>query len=442
MYVTIPERTATVKEEADLLVVGGGPAGIAAAIAGARQGLSVVLLERRGFLGGTVTGGSVGLYNHFTAKAGFATSGIARELETQYRTRYGRSFFVTAHESFHTEYLKIFLDDFVLREKIKIYFHSFVSDVLMKDGCIDAVLVHTKQGATAFKARMVIDATGDGDIAYFAGVPYKMGRKTDGLCQPGTLMFAVAGVDVETFRHLPGSVGAVTGMMRRLRDAGIWGLSHGRIPSVCSLTEGGIIQHLNFTELYGVDATDSEQVSAAEIRARRQIEEVIDYMRKNIVGMENIELAFITPEICFRESRRIDAEYELTFHDIENDTKFDDGIALFPRFYDMHSVDNRWEEGNVEEGVGNLHIYGQKGRAATIPYRCLVPVKAENLLVTGRCICADPVALSCIRQVQACIQTGQAAATAMAMAIKERTTPRKIDTAALRQNLSAQGMAL
>jgi len=443
MQITIPERSATVKEKTQLLVVGAGPAGIGAAVAAARKGLQVILLEKRGFLGGNITAGAIGLCNHFMKRTGFEEkhSGISKELETEYRKQYGRSHFVSQPESYHTEYLKIFLDDFILKEKIKIYFHAFVTDVITEKNRIAYVIVQTKKGAVAFSADMIIDATGDGDVAYFSGIPYKMGRKADGLCQPGTLMFSIGGVDVDTFRNNPDSVGAVSKQMKRMRDEGLLKLSHGRIPSVCSLTEGGIVQHVNFNETYGVDATDFAQVSEAEIKARKQIVELMNFLRENIVGMQNIELAFITPEITFRESRRIEGEYELSYQDIENDRKFEDGIALFPRFYDLHSVNNNWQGGNVvEEGVDYLILYDENQREATIPYRSLVPVKMDNLLVAGRCICADPVALSCIRQVQACIQMGQAAGTAMSMAIKESISPREIDTRVLRASLKEQGV--
>lgn len=187
MKIKIPEKVADVTADVDVPVVGGGPAGIGAAVAAARQGSRVMLLEKRGFLGGNITGCYVETCNHFMYKTNFEASGIYHEMEEQYRLRFGRSHDIRVNSAhrFSSEYLKVFLDDFVGNAGVGIKFHSFVNEVVVEDDQIKYVIIQSKKGPLAIKAGIVIDTTGDGDVAFSAGVPFEQGRARDGLCQPG-----------------------------------------------------------------------------------------------------------------------------------------------------------------------------------------------------------------------------------------------------------------
>lgn len=442
-FLDIPARKAALREEVDVLVVGGGPAGIGAAIAAAREGLRVTLLEKRGFLGGNVTDSHVGIANHYMRHVPFCSSGIYAEMERGFYADYGRSHFVSETERLHNEYMKLFLDGFVLEEGIDLLLHAFVGDVVMAGDRIDAVAVYTKKGPIAYRAAIVVDATGDGDVAAFAGVPFKQGRESDGLCQPGTLMFSVAGVDMDYFSRQEHNIWSIRDQLSRLRDEGRYSLMHNRLPFLGGLTDAGLAMEMNYTETYGADSTDSDSLTRANVTARLQISEFIDYLRKNVHGMERIELASIASEIGFRDSRRIQGRYELTLDDIENDRRFDDSIFLFPRFYDLHALDGDWTQPSViAKNSASMHQSPRPGQVFSVPYRCIVPEKVNNLLVAGRCMCTDHEAESAIRHVYACMQGGQAAGVAAGIALRDSTAPAKVDVGKLQGRLREVGVVL
>ena len=198
MGVVRPEKEIEIYKTADVLVVGGGPAGIGAAVAAARQGRSVLLLEKRGFLGGNITACYVENCNYFLAGTGFSSEGIYAEIEDLAYQEYGNDNIREKNKyAFSSEYLKVFLDEFLQREGVELLLHSFVNEVIMNGAQIEAVIIQTKKGPAAVKAGMVIDATGDGDVAFAAGVPYEQGREKDGLCQPGTVSVRLAGADAK-----------------------------------------------------------------------------------------------------------------------------------------------------------------------------------------------------------------------------------------------------
>ncbi|MDR2480446.1 MAG: FAD-dependent oxidoreductase, partial [Treponema sp.] len=191
MTVNLPARSVPLYRETDVLVAGGGPAGIGAAAAAARNGARVMLLEKRGFLGGNITACYVETCNHFMQKLSFRTSGIWAEMETKYRAQFGNSGDIRpgAPHRFSSEHLKIFLDAFVSEAGAEISLHSFVNEVAAEQGRITHVIIQSKQGPLAVRAKQIIDCSGDGDIAFAAGIPFDQGRDTDHRCQPGTLNF-------------------------------------------------------------------------------------------------------------------------------------------------------------------------------------------------------------------------------------------------------------
>jgi hypothetical protein len=448
MTINLPPRTANVYKEADVLVVGGGPAGIGAAVAAARSGGKVLLLEKRAFLGGNITASYVETCNHFIHKLSFKTSGIWAEMEEGYRAVYGNSDDIrpNAARRFSSEYLKIFLDTFVTGAGVEVCLHSFVNEVVREGNTVSYVVIQSKQGPVAIRAGQIIDCTGDGDVAFAAGIPFDQGRDKDHLCQPGTVNFRIAGVDAEAL--VAGGEDRLRETGRRFREdyrAGRTGLSCKRqdIP-FGRLTPAGQISYINYPCAYGIDPTSFADLTRGEIECRRYITEICAYMKEHFPGFEKIELSSIAPEIGFRDSRRIHGDYRLTIDDVLSGRHFDDTVTLVPQFYDMLSPDANMNEGSPQDAGYNGYICSRPpdGVNFEIPYRSLLPVGVENLLVAGRCISADHVAESGARAILACMYTGQAAGTAAGLAWKSGLTPRTVRVKELQDSLRAQNLKI
>ncbi|MDR2517754.1 MAG: FAD-dependent oxidoreductase [Spirochaetaceae bacterium] len=448
MTITIKPKEVEISGRFDVLVAGGGPAGIGAAVSAARGGASVMLLEKRGFLGGNITAAYVETCNWFLHGTSFSPYGLYAEIENAYRAEWGRSHDIREHapHRFSSEYLKIFLDELMEREGVKVLFHSFVNDVVVEDGRIKALIIQTKNGPQALVSDIVIDATGDGDVAFAAGVPCKKGRDTDGYCQPGTLNFRIAGLDA---RYLAGHGDKLKEIGRQFEKdylAGKTGLECRRkdLP-FGRLTDGGLISYINYPCSYMIDPTSNTGLTRGEIECRRYIKQFYHYMRTHFPGFERIEIASIAPEIGFRDSRRIEGKYTLTHEDIEKGVVFADTVCVFPRMYDMLSPDGFMGGDGALSGMGYkghifVHIKDDDTRSFGVPYRCLLPVKTDNLLVAGRCISTTHVAESSVRAIYACMLTGQAAGTAAAIAVHSALMPEQVDAAVLRTELSRQGI--
>lgn len=449
MIIEIAKKSVDVIRETDVLVVGGGPAGIGAAVSAGRAGCRVLLLEKNGFLGGNITASYVETCNYFMKGTPFNSCGVYAKMEAGYKERFGRSHDIRpdSPHRFSSEYLKIFLDSFVRNAGVDILFHAFVNEVIVNDNKIDAVIIQTKQGPLAVKAGVVIDCTGDGDVAFSAGVPFDQGRDLDHLCQPGTLSFRVAGVNAALL--IENGEDKLKEIGRRYKEdyrAGKTGLACKRqdLP-FGRLTAGGQISYVNYPCAYGIDPTSISDLSRGEVECRQYILEMVEYMRENFPGMEQVELSSIATEIAFRDSRRIAGRYKLTIDDMEKSRSFHDVIAVYPRFYDMLAPDAEMDgDGSVTGGGYKGHIYEPivGDRSFQIPYRSLVPEKVENLLLGGRCISCDHVAQSGIRAISACMQTGEAAGVAAGLSLKSGVSPADVNILDLQNVLRSQGVIL
>lgn len=449
MHVILPSKQIPVREKVQVLVVGGGPAGVGAAIGAARMGYQTMLLEKRGFLGGNVTACYVETCNYFMLNTGSGPQGIAREVEEGFDREYPTDDLRPgAPHRFHSEYLKVYLDDLLRREQVKVLLHAFVNDVIVRDGRIDSVVIQTKQGAQAVQADVIIDCTGDGDVAFAAGVPFDIGRDTDHLCQPGTVSVRLAGADTSRLLADGDGLKELGKRFHREYRAGETGLPCFRqdLP-LGRLTQAGVVSYVNYACSYGIDPTDPEDLTRGEQECRHFILDIYRYMKANYPGFEKTEIASMSPEIGFRDSRRIHGLYKLTIEDMEEQKHFEDCIAVYPRFYDMLTPDPaKLMAGNGEvEGRGyNGHIYEAvlPGRYFEIPYRSLVPVKMDNLLVAGRCISAGHVAESGVRAISLCTMTGQAAGIAAALSVRDACVPGEIPVRELQQHLCSGGFHL
>lgn len=448
MELIIPEKHISVSETVDVIVVGGGPAGLGAAVSAARTGASVLLLEKRGFLGGNITAAFVETCNWFLHDTQFSAHGLYQEIETAYRKEYGSSHDIREHapHRFSSEYLKIFLDEFVKQEHIHVLLHSFVNDVVVADNRIAGVIIQTKNGPMAVCGAVVIDATGDGDVAAAAGVPYRKGRDTDGYCQPGTLNFRIVGVDVKTLTAQGDLLKKIGKQFEQDYLAGKTGLSCKRkdLP-FGRLTSAGLLSYINYPCEYMIDPTTNAGLTQGETACRQYIKELYHYMKTHFPGFEHIEIAAIAPEIGFRDSRRIQGKYTLTHEDIEAHKTFGDTICVFPRMYDMLAPDGTMRGDGALEGGGYkghifVHIKPEDTRTFEVPYRCLLPVQIENLLIAGRCISTTHVAESSVRAIYACMLTGQAAGTAAGLAVQAAGTPEQVPIGNLQESLKKQGV--
>lgn len=329
---------------------------------------------------------------------------------------------------------------------MEVLFHSFVNDVVMDGDHIAAVIIQTKKGPVVVQADMIIDASGDADVSFAAGVPFEQGREKDGLCQPGTVSLRLAGADTQALLKNGDRLSEIGRIFKEDYRTGKTGLPCKRqdLP-FGRLTAGGQISYVNYPCAYGLDPTDIRDLSRGEMECRQYVMDIYKYLKSNFEELKNIEIASIAPEIGFRDSRRIEGLYHLTIDDMESRKHFDDVIAVFPRFYDMLSPDANMDGDGKVEGKGYLgHIYEPvvDERTFEIPYRAMVPKTVDNLLAAGRCISADHVAESGTRAISLCMMTGEAAGAAAALAVRSGVTPAHIDVAQLQQILTAQNIHL
>lgn len=440
------EREIPLLKMCDVLVIGGGPAGLGAAVSAAREGMDVILLEKRAFLGGNITASYVENCNYFLRNTPFKAEGLYAEIERRCYEEYGndnaRSY---NQKAFSSEYLKLFLDKLVQEEGITVLFHALVNEVIMEGSSILGVIVQTKQGPQAIQARQYIDTTGDADVAYASGVGYDQGREGDHLCQPGTVSLRLSGAD--TRKLLENGRDGLSEIGRQFKAA----YRAGETALACKrqdlpfgrLTHGGLISYVNYSCAYGLDPTDIQDLSKGEMECRTYVYDIYHYLKRTYDELKNIEIASIAPEIGFRDSRRIHGCYKLTIEDMESNRHFDDVIAVFPRFYDMLAPDAYMDGNGSVEGKGFAgHIYEHvvDERTFEIPYASLIPLGVDNLLVAGRCISADHVAESGVRAISLCMMTGQGAGVGAALAVKGACEPKDVCIAELQDRLRSLGL--
>ena len=409
----------------DVLVVGGGLTGVAAAVAARRQGLEVLLLEKAGFLGGapgtmlinpfmpystTVDGQKFPLSRGFFAEL----QGLLKEVG---------GYHGPGREDIHEEYLKLTLDRLVVREGVRVLFHATLCGVEKHGGTIAALQAATKAGALRFTARRYIDCTGDADLAVMAGCPHQLGRG-DGLCQPMTLCFRIGNVDIPVFRE---NRQLMQDKYKQLQAEGKITNPRENVLVFNTLVDG--ILHFNTTRVVRHNPVDPLDVTRAEMAAREQMFEIYHFLKEHVPGFENSQLVYSAGEIGVRESRKIVGEYVLTQEDLVACTKFPDRIAAGNYDIDIHNP----------EGSGTSHYYFAPGTWYTIPYRSLLPLKACNLLVAGRCISATHEAQASIRILPIVATLGQATGVAAAVSLRTGVAPREADVAEIQRILTREG---
>ena len=459
--VELPARKGTLAAETDVLVVGGGPAGLGAAVGAADAGARVVLAERYGFLGGNATAAlvmplmSFHTQKHSREKTGATTllptdhgpgdpivAGVLKRL-LERLVRSGGAIAPSLATGyvvpFDPEWFKICALDLLDEAGVHLLLHAFAGDVVCDspDACrLAGVVFETKSGPMLVRARVVVDCTGDGDVAARAGAPFEIGR-FDGLTQPMTLMFRVVDFERPAFeayvRAHPKEWRGVHGLWDLVRKATASGeleLSREDILMFATPNERELsVNSTRITRVLGVDVWD---LSYAEWCGRQQMRQIAAFLRKYVPGFERAYVAQSGVTVGVRETRRIGGDYVLTADDVLGARKFDDAIARGAYPVDIHNP----------EGKGTILRHLPPGEAYDIPLRCLLPLGTENLLVAGRCISGTHEAHSSYRVMPIVMATGHAAGVCAAIAARTARSPRAVPAHEVQRELARQGASL
>jgi len=436
--VTEPARQIPLYGEYEVAVLGGGPAGIAAAVAAARAGRRTLLIERYGFLGGMGTAAGVtnfcGLHANVHGGMHRVVQGIASDLLARIDRLDGLN---APHlilgkilaQAYDTAAYKIAADDLLAAHKVDVLFHALGAGVVMDDErCIDALMVETKAGRRAVRAGIFIDCSGDGDLAAWAGAPFEVGDNAGGMMYP-SMMFRLNGIDPvkagDAWRTIPA-------LMEKAEAAG----TH-RFPRKTAIVRpqrSAIEWRVNFTQLARADGgavsgIDPDQMTRGEIEGRRQAVEAFEFLR-TVPGFEKSYIVDLPPQLGIRETRRVIGGYLLSGEDVLGCASFEDSIGV-----------NGWpmEQHVAGDVVFKFPPIPESRGFNELPYRMLVPEGIDNLLMAGRCASMTHEGQSAARVSGACFAMGEAAGLAASLALSGNTIPRDIAVEKLQQMLKQQG---
>ena len=431
----IPQEELKVIYDVDVVVIGGGAAGISAAVAASRNGAQTLLLEQRGFAGGTGAFMPIPAFCPYTDGVHIVSQGIAYEIldkvkkqsnaECQ-RMNKDKLDWVTID----TEVYKRVCDEMLTSSGVEILFHTLCTQVLCEDGFMKGLVIANKNGRSIIKAKAYIDATGDADIAYMAGVPTLKGDQDDPTVQPGTMCFVVSGIDKDkTLSYIASQDDDQFSQLVTLaQEKGDIPEGRKRVSSFSWLTD--TTASFNFGHVFGVDGTDAISLTKGNIKGRQLAKVYTDFLRKYVPGFENAQLISTGDQVGIRESRRIVADYMMSVEDFKKRRSFEDEIARNCYFIDVH-LPNK-ESTMVME-------YLPEGESHGISYRSLLPQGMENLIVAGRTIGSDRLINSALRVMPNCFTMGQAAGVAAYLAALKNVGYRSIDIQQLQDLLISQG---
>jgi hypothetical protein len=433
-----PARQIPLYGEYDIVVLGGGPAGIAAAVAAARAGRRTLLIERYGFLGGMGTAAGVtnfcGLHANVHGGMHRVVQGIASDLLARIDRLGGLNaphlilgkIFAQAYD---TAAYKIAADDLLIAHKVDMLFHALGAGVVMHDETrIAVLLVETKAGRQAIRADIFIDCSGDGDLAAWAGAPFEVGDREGHMLYP-SMMFRLNGVDPEKAGDAWKTIPA---LMEKAEAAGTH--TFPRKAAIVRPQRSGIEWRVNFTQLARADGgaingIEPDDLTRGEIEGRRQAVEAFAFLR-TVPGFEKSYIVDLPPQLGIRETRRLVGGYQLSGEDVLGCASFEDSIGV-----------NGWP---IEAHVAGDVIFKfppipESRGFNELPYRMLVPKAVDNLLVAGRCASMTHEGQSAARVSGACFAMGEAAGSAAALALSGNTKPRDIAVEKLQHALRQQG---
>lgn len=422
----------------DVVVAGGGPAGIAAAVASARNGAKTAMVERYGVLGGMLTAGMVQPILGTCAPHTFYQEvcellDVGHEQVDKIVTRNGSEVHVDPEEAKH-RLLKL-----VHESGVEIYLQTVIYDVLMENGNVVGLLVATADGPQELRGKTFVDATGDGFVAARAGVPYEIGRKQDGLCQPATIEFTLNGVEeAVALACYGGSDPVCLPDGRKYSKLCAEACEKGELPKHVSIvrlhrTYYSGERHVNATQANGYDLLSPKGIVEAELELRGQIETVVTFLRKNVPGYENCKVKATAATMGVRETRRFLGQYTLCDEDVETGSRFPDVIVHKAWFLiDIHNPN----------GGGQAEKHSQPAVPYDIPLRCLVPQQVGNLLLSGRNISGTHRAHGSYRVMGVALATGQAAGVAASLCAAQGVQPQAISYEQVQKVLEQGGAQL
>ncbi|MGH6789941.1 MAG: FAD-dependent oxidoreductase [Pseudolabrys sp.] len=440
-YVDEPARRVPVGGDYEVVVLGGGPAGIAAAASAARHGRKTLLIERYGFLGGMGTAAGVtnfcGLHANVHGEIHQVVHGIVDELLGRLENLHGLNaphlvLGKTYAQAYDTAACKCAADELLLSKRVDVRFHALATGVLMADeGTVKALLIETKSGRSAIFGRVFIDCSGDGDLAAFAGAPFEQGDENGNTLYP-TMMFRVNGVEPviagEAWRSIPALMEAAE---RR-------GMKFPRKGAIVRPQKHSVEWRVNVTQVKtangrAIDGTDALELSFGEMEGRRQALAFFEFLRREVPGFSNAYIVDIPPQLGIRETRRITGLYQLTADDVLTCASFADTVGVNGWPIENHVAgDVEWKWPAIPESRGFNHL----------PYWMLVPRGFRNLLVAGRCASMTHEGQSAARVSGGCFVMGQAAGTAAHLAVAGKRGCADIAIDELQKLLESDGVYL
>jgi len=435
-----PAESIPVSREVDVVVIGGGAAGIAAAISAAEGGARTLLIEQRGFLGGMGTVSLVPAFCPFTDKEKPIIRGIGMKLMERMKLACNADY---RREYEHTldwvpidpEVLKRVYDDAAIESGVSLLYHTFVYDVLLSPDkrSVEGVVIVNKTGRSFVRCSYIIDATGDGDIAAFAGVPFLKGGD-EGELQPGSMCYLLGNVDKQKFNQFLQQSGD-TGQLHATVEKAI---AEGALPEGRKSISGlawvnDYLVGVNFGHVFGIDGTKAEDLTRGAIEGRKTAERQVQFFRAYVPGFEQAHMVASGEQVGIRETRRIQGDYVLTAEDFMNARSFPDDIARNAYYIDIHLA-------NSTSNMTFNHL--PPGVSHGVPYRVLLPVGIDNLWVAGRSASCDRAVQGSLRVMPNCFSMGQASGTAAALALRTGTTSRGISVPQLQELLLEQDVWL